>query len=91
LPPDLERELALLSSLDDEALWLAARSRLSDDDAARSEILHWKRGREGLTEAEAEAVGDLARVYDRLMLVRAQAAVLLKQRGHDISSLLAPA
>jgi plasmid stability protein len=90
LPPDLERELALLSSLDDEALWLAARSRLSDDDVARSEILHWKRQREGLTEAEAEATSNLTRVYDRLMLVRAQAAVLLKQRGHDISSLLAP-
>jgi plasmid stability protein len=91
LPDDLEGELASLSLLDDEALWQAARSRLSNDDVARSEILHWKWQREGLTEAEAEATADLTRVYDRLMLVRAQAAVLLKQRGHDISTLLTSA
>ena len=91
LPAPLEQELASLASLDDEALWQAARSRLSDDELARSEALNLKRQRDGLTAAEAAAAADLARTYDRRLLVRAKAAVLLKQRGYDISSLRTPA
>jgi hypothetical protein len=32
----------------------------------------------------------LLRQYDRGILIRSQALLLLKQRGHDISSLLQP-
>ena len=46
---------------------------------------------EGLTETEAEETASLVRQYERAMLVRAQAVALLKQRGHDISGLLAAA
>jgi plasmid stability protein len=91
LPNAIEGELASLAALDDEGLWQAARSRLTDDEVTRSEALHWKSQREGLSDTETQAAADLADTYERLMLVRAQAVALLKQRGYDVSSLLAPA
>jgi hypothetical protein len=54
------------------------------------ENLHHKRQREGLTEAEDETLQRLVQQYERYMLVRAQAASLLQQRGHDVSALLYP-
>ena len=88
LPTDLAQQLADLTTLDDAALWQAARTRLSPDEAAHLEELHFKQQREGLTSAEAERADGLIRQYKPAMLVRAQAAVLLRQRGHDISGLL---
>jgi plasmid stability protein len=88
LPADLEASLAQLALLDDEALWRAARTTLAADAAQQLEDLHLKRQREGLTEHEAQAAAALVQQYERVMLVRAQAAALLKQRGHDVSVLL---
>ena len=69
--------------------WQAGRSRMAPDAAESLSELNAKRQREGLTEAEQQESELLVRQYERAMLVRAQAAALLKQRGHDISSLLA--
>lgn len=91
LPPDLADAISPLTTLDDEALWQAARSRLPEEEAAELENLHHKRGREGLTDAEARAADLLVRRYERAMLVRARAAALLAERGHDVSSLLTAA
>lgn len=91
LPDNLAEALSPLSLLDDEALWRAARSHLPTEAASQLESLHLKRQREGLTEAEAQTLAVLVRQYERAMLVRAQAAVLLKQRGHDVSRLAAGA
>ncbi len=88
LPPDLDEALSPLALLDDEALWRAARSHLPAETAARLERLHLKRQREGLTSAEARTLNNLMRQYERAMLVRAQAAALLKQRGYDVSDLI---
>ncbi len=88
LPADLNEALSPLALLDDEALRRAAHSHLSAEAAARMENLHLKRQREGLSEAEEQALDSLVRQYERAMLVRAQAAVLLKQRGQDISDIL---
>jgi hypothetical protein len=90
LPHELGRELAGLEYLDDEVLWRAARSRLAAEMTRRTERLHHKRQREGLTEAEGRALAELTRQYERAMLIRAQAAVLLKRRGHDVSKLAGP-
>jgi hypothetical protein len=87
IPDDLGQELADLEQLDDEALWQAARGRLATAMARRMEKLHRKRQREGLTEAEGRALSELMRQDERAMLVRAQAAVLLKRRGYDVSKL----
>jgi hypothetical protein len=88
LPADLESSLTQLSLLDDEALWRAARTTLAADAARQLEELHLKRQREGLNEHEAQTAAALIQQYERVMLVRAQAAALLKQRGQDVSSLL---
>jgi len=90
LPADLQEALTSLALLDDEALRRAARSRLGNEAAAELEALHFKQQREGLTDAEAQRRGELIQQYERAMLVRAQAAALLRQRGHDVSTLLAP-
>jgi phage terminase Nu1 subunit (DNA packaging protein) len=89
LPATLAEAISSLALLGDEALWRAARSRLSAETASQMEDLHLKRQREGLTEAEEETLNGLVRQYERTMLVRAQAATLLKERGYDISQLLA--
>ncbi len=88
LPDDLEQAIAQLVHLDDAALWQAGRSKMASDAVERLSELNAKRQREGLTEAEQQESDLLVRQYERSMLVRAQAAALLKQRGHDISSLL---
>jgi hypothetical protein len=85
LPDEIGEELAGLEQCDDEALWQAARSRLAPETARRMEKLHRKRGRNGLSEAETQALSDLVRQYERAMLIRAHAAALLKQRGYDVS------
>ena len=87
LPAELIEALAPLPTLTDAALWRVARSRLSGDVSAELEELHFKRQREGVTAEEADRAANLAQQYDRTMLLRAEAALLLKQRGHDISEL----
>jgi hypothetical protein len=54
------------------------------------EELHLKRQREGLTEGEEQTAAALLRQYERALLVRAQAAALLHQRGHKVEELLTP-
>ncbi|RRR71711.1 MAG: hypothetical protein EI684_11140 [Candidatus Viridilinea halotolerans] len=89
LPTELEQTLNQLVHLDDAALWRAGRSRVSGDVATRLNELNAKCQREGLSETEERESEKLVRQYERAMLLRAQAAVLLQQRGHDIASLLA--
>jgi predicted transcriptional regulator len=91
LPVDLAQVISPLALLDDEALWRAARSHLPAEAVAQMEQLHLKRQRQGLTGSEAEALAGLVRHYERAMLVRAQAAALLKDRGYDVAELLAGA
>lgn len=82
LPDELERAIAQLISVDDAALWQAARSHMPTDAVERLQELNLKRQQEGLVEAEQQESDVLIRQYERSMLVRAQAAALLKQRGH---------
>ena len=88
LPADLSEAISPLALLDDAALWHAARGHLSAEAVAQLEDLHLKSQREGLDNAETETLRGLVRLYERTMLVRAQAAALLKARGHDVSLLL---
>lgn len=89
LPTYLEEAVSPLATLDDAALWQAARRHLPKKTTAQIERLHLKRQREGLTSTETESLANYMRQYERTMLVRAQAAALLKQRGYDVSELLA--
>ena len=87
LPADLAEAISHLAVLEDGRLWQAARAHLAPGDAGRLKELNRKRQREGLTEAESQELPSLVRLFERFMLVRAQAAALLKQRGHDVSGL----
>lgn len=88
LSEDLGEAIPPRVAIDDETLWRTARHRLRTDAAERLESLGEKRQREGLTEAEVQEAAILTSQYECVMLVRAHAAALLKQRGHDVSSLL---
>jgi hypothetical protein len=63
---------------------------MAADAAEELERLHDKRQREGLTDSEAQAAAALTRQYERIMLVRAEAAALLMDRGRDVSAGTAP-
>lgn len=87
IAPEIESELAQLLFLADDDLWRAAQLTMPDTTSARMEELLWKSKAEGLTRAEREEVDRLQLLGQRVMLIRAEAAVLLKNRGFDISIL----
>ena len=88
LPSDLKQAIDSLAVLNDAALWQAAESRLADEVASELEALHDKRDCLGLTVSESQQLAALVRQYERQMLIRAQAAALLRERGHDVARLL---
>jgi hypothetical protein len=88
LPPDIEQELSALDLFTDEELWRAARLTAPADKTERMQVLVEKQQLEGLTEWEKQEAAVLSHFFNRVMLVRAKAAVLLKERGHDIDQLL---
>ena len=89
LPVDMAEAIAALHLLEDADLWRAAEQHLAREKADRIEELHLKRQREGLSASEIEALATLMKEYTRIMLVRSRSAAILKQRGHDVSGLLA--
>lgn len=88
----LRSALAQMTYLNDAALWQAARTTMASVQRERQELLHHKQQREALSEEEQAELKVLEQLYRDTVLVRAQAAVLLKQRGYDISdpNLFAP-
>jgi uncharacterized protein YnzC (UPF0291/DUF896 family) len=84
-PEWLRANLAQMAYLNDAALWQAARATMLAEQRERLEALHQKQQREGLTPDEQAEEQALLRLYRETVLVRAQAAVLLKQRGYDVS------
>ncbi len=87
LEPDLAAAVAQLHFLDGAVLWQAARMRMEPADAERLEALHLKRQRDGLNPDEADDARGLTGTYERIMLIRAEAAALLKERGYGVAAL----
>ena len=77
--------LAQMVYLKDAALWQAAHTTMSVEQRERLEALHDEQQRRKLTSEEQAEEQSLLELYRETLLVRAQAAVLLKQRGYDIS------
>ena len=92
IPADLEADLEALKTADDATLWhVAETNRLSRRESKEIEELHFKRGRgEALTTEERLRLAAGMLHYNRAMLMRAEAAALLKERGHNIDKLLLP-
>ena len=88
LPADLETELSQLEQFSDEELWRAARMTAPAEKTDRMQLLVEKQQLEGLTVGEKEEAALLSQFFNRIMLVRAKAAVLLKMRGHDVDQLI---
>lgn len=88
LSPDLAAAVAALRGLDDDALRKAARDHFPEEAAERFQALNRKQQRDGLTETELEELAELRDGYERVILLRAEAAWLLRERGHDVSDLL---
>jgi hypothetical protein len=84
-PENLRTALAQMAYLNDAALWQAGRATMTPEQRERLEALHDKQQREGLTPDEQAEEQALLSLYRETLLVRAQAAVLLKQRGYDVS------
>jgi hypothetical protein len=82
---DLRTALAHLTYLNDAALWQAARATLSAEQRERLAWLNDKQQRDGLTHTEQEEADLLLKLYRETLIIRAQAAVLLKQRKYDVS------
>ena len=87
LPPEIAAEITPMAFLSDEELWRVARTRVRTRDIRDLRRLRAKRDEGPLTPAEQEAEAELLTTFDRVMLARAHAAVLLKHRGYDISEL----
>ena len=85
---DVAKAIGDLELLNDEELWRAARNRLSDETRSQLEALNLKQQREKLTPAEKERLEKLVDQYDQAVLLRAEAARLLRERGNDVSKLL---
>jgi plasmid stability protein len=88
LPGELADELTQMSLLTDEELWQAARSSMTTAENRRMQALLFQRQREGLSSEEEMEAERLAQRQERVMLVRAKAASILNQRGHDVSKLM---
>jgi uncharacterized protein YnzC (UPF0291/DUF896 family) len=86
-PEKMLSALAHLAYLNDAALWQAARGSIERAQRERLDALHDKQQREGLTAEERAEEEALTSLYRETILVRAQAAALLKQRGYDVTDL----
>ncbi len=84
-PKNLRSVLAQMAYLNDAALWQAARSTMSVEQRERLQGLHDKQQRENLIAEEQAEEQALVLLYRETLLIRAQAAVLLKMRGYNIA------
>jgi hypothetical protein len=83
-PAEFQADLAALDRLDDEALWLIARSRKTEVDMGRYQELLDKNANGTLAAEERDELVSLRIEYDRFMLRKAHAAALLRWRGYQV-------
>lgn len=86
--PSDDDQLEQLSILDDAQLWQVAKRRVPDEQSERVQVLVERQQREGLSADEAAKALQLQHYAQRTMRLRAEAAALLRRRGHDVNSLL---
>jgi hypothetical protein len=86
VPADLREEMRALQTLDDDALWAVARSKLPPEQQARLEVLLSRNNTGTLTKMEREELKRSGEEVDRLTLRKAQAYALLRWRGFPLPS-----
>ena len=85
---DVATTLAALPGYSDAQLWAVVYQRLAWPQSQRLHELSAKNKLEKLTEDEQSEFEDLLTLNDRAMLLRSEALLLLKNRGHDIATYL---
>jgi hypothetical protein len=86
LPDEIVDDMAALALLNDAALWRVAKEIMAPDRYARLDELLSEKSRRTPKSAEQLELDELMNEYDHVVLRRAQAAVLLKQRGYNLTS-----
>jgi len=82
LAPKEQAELDALQHLSADALWNMTREQMSDEVQARAEkLMH----QNTLSDSEQAELDSLVERADRLMLRKAQAASILRQRGYPVT------
>lgn len=81
-PPEFQIDLAALDKLDDDALWLIARSRRTVAELARNDELLARNAAGLLTGPERAELERQRHDLDLFVLRKAHAAALLRWRGH---------
>ena len=82
---DARSALAQMAYLNDAALWQVARATIGAEQRDRLQDLHDRQDEGQLTDAERVEERALLELYRGTVLLRARAALLLKQRGYDIT------
>lgn len=90
LPVDVVDEMEQMAYLTDQELWRAARATMTPAENERMQGLLLKRQSEELSPEEEAEAEQLAQRQERVMLLRARAAMLLKTRNQDVSALIEP-
>lgn len=90
LPVDVVDEMEQMAYLTDQELWRAARATMTSVENERMQGLLLKRQSEELSPEEEAEAEQLTQRQERVMLLRARAAMLLKTRNQDVSALIEP-
>lgn len=85
IPEPFQVDIAALDKLDDNTLWQIARSHKTPVEMARYNQLLERNQEDMLTETERVELEQLRHETDRWMLMLAQAAALLRWRGHLVA------
>lgn len=90
LPVDVVDEMEQMAYLTNHELWRAAHATMTPAENQRMQRLLLKRQSEGLSSGEEAEAELLAQRQERIMLLRARAAMLLNARDQDVSALIKP-
>ncbi len=84
IPEEFQTEIAALDKLDDNTLWQIFHSCKTIADMERYNILLEANSNGTITQAQKFELMNLRHQADLFMLKKAQAAVLLRWRGHHV-------
>jgi hypothetical protein len=87
LPPNYRLELESMAHLSDEVLWQIAQSTMNQDKVAFYDMLLERHKNQQLTQIGREWLTQLREEADQLMLRKAHAYAILKNRGHQLPTL----
>lgn len=85
LPDDISAELNAMQQLSDDALWSIAQAQLASDVKNRANDLMDQNTLGKITQQEYEELQILNERADRMMLRKAEAASILRSRGHQFN------